>query len=110
MVGFQEAPASSERQTLVPESGPVQIGTLAVNPGFRNKAETDALRERFNAASTAWRDALTDAEPSTDVVEASARAFLNATNKVVRVRARAEVRDPIDGTWRFVIDNPWGTD
>ena len=33
---------------------------------------------------------------STDVVEASARAFLNATNKVVRVRARHEVRDPID--------------
>jgi 2-isopropylmalate synthase len=33
---------------------------------------------------------------STDVVEASARAFLNATNKVVRVRARNEVRDPID--------------
>jgi len=26
------------------------------------------------------------------VVEASARAFLNAVNKVVRVRARAEVR------------------
>ncbi|HUP69015.1 MAG TPA: 2-isopropylmalate synthase [Acidimicrobiales bacterium] len=31
---------------------------------------------------------------STDVVEASARAFLNATNKVVRARARHEVRDP----------------
>ncbi|HEX2274246.1 MAG TPA: alpha-isopropylmalate synthase regulatory domain-containing protein, partial [Acidimicrobiales bacterium] len=29
---------------------------------------------------------------STDVVEASARAFLNAVNKVVRIRARAEVR------------------
>ena len=33
---------------------------------------------------------------STDVVEASARAFLNATNKAVRVRARDEVRRPID--------------
>ncbi|MGH9282198.1 MAG: 2-isopropylmalate synthase [Acidimicrobiales bacterium] len=33
---------------------------------------------------------------STDVVEASARAFLNATNKVVRVQARNEVRDPRD--------------
>ncbi|HUR17830.1 MAG TPA: 2-isopropylmalate synthase [Acidimicrobiales bacterium] len=31
---------------------------------------------------------------STDVVEASARAFLNATNKVVRARARHDVRDP----------------
>ena len=31
---------------------------------------------------------------STDVVEASARAFLNATNKVMRARARHEVRDP----------------
>ncbi|MGH9186959.1 MAG: 2-isopropylmalate synthase [Acidimicrobiales bacterium] len=30
---------------------------------------------------------------STDVVEASARAFLNAVNKIVRVRARTEVRD-----------------
>jgi 2-isopropylmalate synthase len=30
---------------------------------------------------------------STDVVEASARAYLNAVNKVVRVRARAEVRN-----------------
>ena len=30
---------------------------------------------------------------STDVVEASARAFLNAVNKVVRVRNRNEVRD-----------------
>jgi 2-isopropylmalate synthase len=29
---------------------------------------------------------------STDVVEASARAYLNAVNKVVRVRARAEAR------------------
>jgi hypothetical protein len=29
---------------------------------------------------------------STDVVEASARAFLNAVNKVLRVRARAEPR------------------
>lgn len=33
---------------------------------------------------------------STDVVEASARAFLNATNKVVRVRARTEAREQID--------------
>ena len=31
---------------------------------------------------------------STDVVEASARAFLNAVNKVVRVRARGERRTP----------------
>ncbi|HVE47340.1 MAG TPA: 2-isopropylmalate synthase [Acidimicrobiales bacterium] len=31
---------------------------------------------------------------STDVVEASARAFLNATNKVVRARTRHDVRDP----------------
>jgi 2-isopropylmalate synthase len=30
---------------------------------------------------------------STDVVEASARAFLNAVNKVVRVRGRTDVRD-----------------
>ena len=30
---------------------------------------------------------------STDVVEASARAFLNAVNKVVRLRGRTEVRD-----------------
>jgi 2-isopropylmalate synthase len=30
---------------------------------------------------------------STDVVEASARAFLNAVNKIVRVRGRNEVRD-----------------
>jgi 2-isopropylmalate synthase len=30
---------------------------------------------------------------STDVVEASARAYLNAVNKVVRLRSRAEVRD-----------------
>jgi 2-isopropylmalate synthase len=30
---------------------------------------------------------------STDVVEASARAFLNAVNKVIRIRDRAEVRD-----------------
>ncbi len=30
---------------------------------------------------------------STDVVEGSARAFLNAVNKVVRVRGRTEVRD-----------------
>jgi 2-isopropylmalate synthase len=29
---------------------------------------------------------------STDVVEASARAYLNAVNKVVRVRSRAEIR------------------
>jgi 2-isopropylmalate synthase len=33
---------------------------------------------------------------STDVVEASARAFLNATNKLVRVRASGERRDPKD--------------
>ena len=33
---------------------------------------------------------------STDVVEASARAFLNATNKLVQVRARNEVREPLD--------------
>ena len=30
---------------------------------------------------------------STDVVEASARAFLNAINKIVRIRDRADVRD-----------------
>ncbi len=30
---------------------------------------------------------------STDVVEASARAYLNAVNKIVRLRDRAEVRD-----------------
>jgi len=34
---------------------------------------------------------------STDVVEASARAFLNAINKVVRVKDRAEVRDTETG-------------
>ena len=33
---------------------------------------------------------------STDVVEASARAFLNATNKIVRVRASKDRRKPID--------------
>ena len=32
---------------------------------------------------------------STDVVEASARAYLNAVNKVVRVRARAEARQRV---------------
>ena len=31
---------------------------------------------------------------STDVVEASARAYLNAVNRVVRVKARNEVRKP----------------
>jgi 2-isopropylmalate synthase len=30
---------------------------------------------------------------STDVVEAAARAYLAAVNKVLRVKARAEVRD-----------------
>jgi 2-isopropylmalate synthase len=30
---------------------------------------------------------------STDVVEASARAYLNAVSKVVRIRAQAEVRE-----------------
>ena len=34
---------------------------------------------------------------STDVVEASARAFLNAINKVIRIRDRAEVRDTVTG-------------
>ena len=34
---------------------------------------------------------------STDVVEASARAFLNAINKVIRIRDRAEVRDTVSG-------------
>jgi 2-isopropylmalate synthase len=34
---------------------------------------------------------------STDVVEASARALLNAINKVVRVKDRAEVRDTETG-------------
>jgi 2-isopropylmalate synthase len=31
---------------------------------------------------------------STDVVEASARAYLNAVNKVVRLRERPDTRDP----------------
>ncbi|MBV9043243.1 MAG: hypothetical protein JOZ68_19800, partial [Acidimicrobiia bacterium] len=31
---------------------------------------------------------------STDVVEASARAYLNAVNKVLRVQARGEARKP----------------
>jgi hypothetical protein len=31
---------------------------------------------------------------STDVVEASARAYLNAVNKVLRIRARGEERKP----------------
>ena len=30
---------------------------------------------------------------STDVVEASARAYLSATNKVVRVKSQSDVRD-----------------
>jgi 2-isopropylmalate synthase len=34
---------------------------------------------------------------STDVVEASARAYLSALNKVVRIKARAEVRDTVVG-------------
>jgi len=34
---------------------------------------------------------------STDVVEASARAFLNAINKVIRIQERAEVRDTVTG-------------
>jgi 2-isopropylmalate synthase len=34
---------------------------------------------------------------STDVVEASARAFLNAVNKVLRIRDRAETRDLVTG-------------
>jgi 2-isopropylmalate synthase len=34
---------------------------------------------------------------STDVVEAAARAYLNAVNKVVRVRGRTDVRDAVVG-------------
>ncbi len=34
---------------------------------------------------------------STDVVEASARAYLNAVNKIVRLRDRAEVREQVVG-------------
>ena len=34
---------------------------------------------------------------STDVVEASARAFLNAVNKVVRIRERGETRERLVG-------------
>jgi 2-isopropylmalate synthase len=34
---------------------------------------------------------------STDVVEASARAFLNAVNKVLRIRDRADVREMVTG-------------
>ncbi len=34
---------------------------------------------------------------STDVVEASARAYLNAVNKVMRIRSRAEVRQAVVG-------------
>jgi 2-isopropylmalate synthase len=34
---------------------------------------------------------------ATDVVEASARAYLNAVNKVVRLRERGDVREPIVG-------------
>ena len=34
---------------------------------------------------------------STDVVEASARAFLNAVNKVIRIRDRAETRELVTG-------------
>ena len=34
---------------------------------------------------------------ATDVVEASARAYLNAVNKIVRLRERGDTRLPIDG-------------
>ncbi|HMQ28143.1 MAG TPA: alpha-isopropylmalate synthase regulatory domain-containing protein, partial [Acidimicrobiales bacterium] len=34
---------------------------------------------------------------STDVVEASARAFLNGVNKVVRIRERGETRERVVG-------------
>jgi 2-isopropylmalate synthase len=34
---------------------------------------------------------------ATDVVEASARAYLNAVNKVVRLRERGDVREPVAG-------------
>ena len=34
---------------------------------------------------------------ATDVVEASARAYLNAVNKLVRLRERGEVREKIEG-------------
>jgi 2-isopropylmalate synthase len=34
---------------------------------------------------------------ATDVVEASARAYLSAVNKVVRLRERGDVREPVVG-------------
>jgi 2-isopropylmalate synthase len=34
---------------------------------------------------------------ATDVVEASARAYLNAVNKIVRLRGRSDVRDTTVG-------------
>ena len=34
---------------------------------------------------------------ATDVVEASARAYLNAVNKIVRMHERGEVRAKIEG-------------
>jgi 2-isopropylmalate synthase len=34
---------------------------------------------------------------ATDVVEASARAYLNAVNKIVRLRERGDVREPVAG-------------
>ena len=80
----------------------------AAGQAIKNATGVDGNQTEFNVSSvTGGVDALGDVViqfesdgtkvsgrgVSTDVVEASARALLNAINKVVRVRERAEVRD-----------------
>ena len=81
----------------------------AAGQAIRAATGIDGRQTDFNVSSvTGGVDALGDVviqfesegskvsrprQVSTDVVEASARALLNAINKIVRIRDRAEVRD-----------------
>ena len=84
----------------------------AAGQAIRSATGVDGRQTDFNVSSvTGGVDALGDVViqfesdgvkvsgrgVSTDVVEASARALLNAINKVIRIRDRAEVRDTVTG-------------
>ena len=66
-------------------------------PGRRPSPAAPTRWVRWRSRSKPSADKVTGRGVATDVVEASARAYLNAVNKIVRMNERGEVRAKIEG-------------
>ena len=100
MIEFNQAQANAPNAYLQGFGGDtsnmaIAAARLGARVGYVTRLGDDAFGRLFRELWTA--EGVDIRGVATDVVEASARAFLNAVNKIVRLRERGDVREVVGG-------------